>query len=62
MCANPKCRVDAAVLGNCRRCGEVVCTSCGYRNRRGAAHDGIFCQQSGVDHETSVDSELRRPG
>ncbi len=59
MCANPKCRVDAIVLGRCKRCSEVACFSCGYRNWRGTWHDGVFCQVEGVQHESSVDSELR---
>lgn len=61
MCLNPKCRVDAIQMGRCKRCGEIVCFSCGYQNWRGVWHDGAFCQQAGVPHETNVDSELRPP-
>lgn len=60
MCANPKCRVEAIELGRCKRCGEIACYSCGYKTVRAVWHDGAFCQQAEVEHETSVDSELRR--
>ena len=60
MCANSKCRVDAIELGRCQRCGEVACYSCGYKTLKGVRHDGAFCEAPNVDHETSVDSELRR--
>ena len=59
MCANSKCRVDAIEVGRCKRCGEIACYSCGYKTVRGVWHDGAFCQVPNVDHETSVDSELR---
>lgn len=59
MCANPKCHIKAIKLGTCKRCGEAVCFSCGYKNLRGIWHDGAFCQQVDIFHETSVDSELR---
>lgn len=61
MCANPKCNVDSIVLGRCKRCGQVACTSCGYKTLRGPWHDGAFCQVEGIFHETAVESELR-PG
>lgn len=59
MCQNTKCRVRALELGRCARCGEIVCTSCGYLARGKAEHDGAFCHQEAVFHETSVDSEIR---
>lgn len=52
MCANPKCRVDAAVVGRCKRCGEQVCLSCGYKNARGVWHDGRFCQVKDITKES----------
>ena len=62
MCANAKCRVDAIELGRCARCGEVACYSCGYQNVRGVWHDGAFCQQAGVFHETTVTPDPRPGG
>ncbi|MCZ7575068.1 MAG: hypothetical protein M5U01_41495 [Ardenticatenaceae bacterium] len=54
MCANPKCRVDGPVLGRCRRCGEEVCSSCGYRNYQGVWHDGRFCLVANVPVESQI--------
>jgi hypothetical protein len=54
MCANPRCRVNAPVLGTCRRCGQQVCSSCGYRNLKGPAHDGRFCQAEKVPVESYI--------
>jgi hypothetical protein len=62
VCANPKCRVNTIEMGRCKRCGQVACYSCGYKNFRGIWHDGPFCQVPGVDRETSVNSELRARG
>lgn len=59
MCQNAKCRVRALELGRCRRCGEVVCASCGFQRLGAVEHDGAFCAQEGVFHERSVASELR---
>ncbi len=51
MCANSKCRVEAVVLGTCKRCGKEVCLSCGYKNAKGVWHDGRFCHAEGARTE-----------